>query len=274
MNEEVKVNESTEQVNEAEKKPAERMYTQKEYDEGIKKANGNVMRRVEKLTRELEQSKNSENVARLVAESIGFDGPADELFDVVAKHYGKDGKETLEKYQNGDLSKRETEVRLETLEFLNADDTTDEDIVAEFERISEKPKSKQTAADRIKMDLMAKRYYKIVSKGHIRNAESWYKKNVGDDFDTFVGNEEFSEFVKGLNIPFDEAVKKYCKIKGLKKAEEPKKEKLSSGSAKDFGGGFTPEYLTQEQVAKMSREEVRENYDLIKKSEKRWYKKG
>lgn len=266
--------EGNQQLNETAQDVPEKKYTQKEYEDGIKKANGKVMRKNAKLAEELEKSKTSENVAKLVAESIGYEGSIDGLFEVVAKHYGKDATEALEKYQNGDMSKREAQVRLETFEFLNNEETSEEDIVEEFESIFKKAKSEQTAADRVKMDILAKPYYKIVAKGHIRNAEKWYKENVGDDFDTFIGSEEVSDFVKGLEIPIDVAVKKYCKIKGIVKDSkaQPQKEKLSAGSAKGYGGG-EPEFLSREQVAKMSREEIRENYDLIKKSEKKWYKK-
>lgn len=275
MNEQnvVEVNENA-QVNEP--TASEKMFTQEDIDNAVKKSSAKYLRRIDKFKEELEGSRNSEKAIKYMAEKMGYEGSSDGLLKKLAEHYGDDVNKVLNDLNNGDLSKREADVKLEAYEFLNDEDTTDDDIVEEFERISEKPKSKQTKADLMKLDLMAKRYYQIVAKGNVKSAEKWYKDNVDDNFDEFIGNEEFRAFTKDLNIPLDKAVKKYCELKGLKKEGEKKesKPKISSGSAKDTSGDNALGYFTQEQVAKMSREEIKENYDAIVQSRKSWYMKG
>ena len=278
MNEEMNNAEAVEKQEQVEEKSvgekSEKTYTQEEYERGVAKTGAKYLRKIEKYKEELEKSRSSEKVKKYMAERIGFKGSDEEFMKVLAEHFDDNVNEVLNDFNNGDLSKREADIKLETYEFLNDDETTDEDIVEEFERISGKPKSKQTNADRMKLDLMSKRYYKIVSKGYVKTAEKWYKANVGGDFDKFIGKEDFREFVKDLNIPLNEAVKKYCTLKGMKKTDETKENapKVSSGSAKDTNGDNVLGYFTQEQVSKMSLEEIRKNYDAIVKSEKYWKK--
>ena len=271
MNEQnvVEVNENA-QVNEP--TASEKMFTQEDMDNAIKKNSGKYLRKIDRYKEELEESRKSEKVSKYVAEKMGYDGPSDDLFKKLAEHYGDDVNKVLNDLNNGDLSKREADIKLEAYEFLNDDETTDDDIIEEFERISGKPKSKQTKADLMKLDLMAKRYYQIVAKGNVKRAEKWYNEFVGDDFEKLIGNEKFRAFTKDLNIPLDKAVKKYCELKGLKKEGEKKesKPKISSGSAKDTSGGDTPEYFSPEAVDEMSREDIKKNMAQIQKSMKNW----
>lgn len=275
MNEQnvVEVNENA-QVNEP--TASEKMFTQEDIDNAVKKSSAKYLRKIDRYKEELEESRKSEKVSKYVAEKMGYNGPSDDLFKKLAEHYGDDVDKVLNDLNNGDLSKKEADIKLETYEFLNDEDTTDDDIVEEFERISGKPKSKQSKADLMKLDLMAKRYYQIVAKGNVKRAEKWYNEFVGDDFEKLIGNEKFRAFTKDLDIPLDKAVIKYCELKGLIKEGEKKesKPKISSGSAKDTSGDNGLGYFTQEQVAKMSREEIKENYDAIVQSRKSWYKKG
>ncbi len=256
---------------------AEKLYTQEEHqqelDDAVKKVTARYLKKFEKTEADAEEVRINKEIRKLVAEGMNFEGDGESLLKALGDHYGKNGQKILEDYKNGDVSKREAEIKLEVLEFLNDDDTSDEDIVEEYEALADKPKSKLTKTDRIKLDMLSKKYFKIVSRKAVNNAEAWYKKNVGDDFDEFVGNEDFREFITDLHIPLDDAVKKYCRLKGMQKEKKPEDKSYSPGSAKNYTKGNNPEFFTQEQVAKMSREEIRQNLDAIMKSEKQW-KKG
>lgn len=258
---------------------AEKLFTQeecqREIDRAVKKATAKYYKKLEKYEADAEDTKINKEIRKLVAEGMNFDGDGETLLKKLGDHYGKNGQQILDDYKNGDVSKREAEIKLEVLEFLNDEETSDEDIIAEYEEMSNKPKSKLTKTDRIRMEMMSKRYFKIISRKSVNSAEQWYKKNVGDDFDKLVGSEDFREFISDLHIPLDDAVKKYCKIKGVKKEDTKTEDKpYSPGSAKNWGGGNNPKFFTEEQVAKMSREEIRENFDAIIESEKHWRKKG
>lgn len=253
---------------------AEKLFTQEEFDSAVKKATAKYYKRLEKYEADAEDTRINKEIRKLVAEGMNFEGDGESLLKALGDHYGRNGQQILEDYKNGDVTKREAEIKLEVLEFLNDDSTTDEDIVEEYEELADKPKSKLTKTDRIKLDMLSKRYFKIVSRKAVNNAEAWYKKNVGDDFDKLVGDDEFRDFIKDMNCSLDVAVKKYCKLKGMKKEESPENKSYSPGSAKNYTKGNNPEFFTQEQVAKMSREEIAQNYDAIMKSQKNWYKKG
>lgn len=281
MNTETNLNETqgTENVeNKATENNTEKLYTQEEHqneiERAVKKATAKYLRKIEKHEANAEEVRINKEIRKLVAEGMDFDGDGEALLKALGDHYGKNGQKILDDYKNGDVSKREAEIKLEVLEFLNSDDTTDDDIVSEFESLRDKPKSKLTKADRLKMEVMSKRYFQIESRKAVRSAEQWYKNNGGEDFDAFIGSEDFRDFIDGLEIPINEAVKKYCKLKGIAKLDKKSEEKkYSPGSAKNWSQGNNPEFFTREQVEKMSREEIRKNYDAIIESEKHW-KKG
>ena len=259
-------------------------YTQDDLDKILKKNSARYLRKITGLEEKLSRSRTSEKIKSLIAEEMGISGDDDEaVLKAVCNFYGKDGAKILNDYKNGEVSKREADIKLQTLEFLENEDTTDEDIVLEYENIANKPKSKITRSEQIKLEMLSKRYFKVVSRNEARKSEEWYKSNVGDDFEKLVSNPDFTEFIKDLSIPLSSAVKKYCSLKGItksaaKKAEqeesakkdEPAK-KYSMGNVKDTGTAM-PEYFSREDVEKMSIDEVMKNYDAIKKSEKKWYK--
>ena len=254
----------------------DKKFTQDDVDKLLKKQSKRYLKKIDTLSNQVSESRMAEKIKKEIAEGLGFTGTDEELLMTIAEHYGKDGAKVLTDYRNGDITKREADVKLKTLEFLEDEDTTDNDVVTEYESIADKPKSKLTKNDILKMELLSKRYFKIVSKNEASKSEIWYKKNVGDDFEKLAGSADFRDFIKDLNIPLSSAVEKYCKLKGLCKDSSGKKnvtreKTISMGSVSDDGTG-TPEFFSKEDVDKMTTEQVLAHYDAVKKSERQWSK--
>lgn len=132
----------------------DKRFTQQDVDKLLKKQSIRYLKKIDTLNSQVSESRMAEKIKKEIAEGLGFSGTDEELLKTIAEHYGKDGNKVLTDYQNGDITRREADVRLKTLEFLEDEDTTDNDIVSEYESIAGKPKSKLTKSDNIKMELL------------------------------------------------------------------------------------------------------------------------
>ena len=156
-------------------------------------------------------------------------------------------------------------------QFLDA--ASDDEVIAEVEHLLEKRSSSPksfSVADNVRLTELNNAYAKIRYQRDVAVASKYCSDN-GLDFDTLVKDADFIEFVKDLNVPISTAVKKYARFtKSTPATEPPKAQPATTGSVKDSGGSVAKEFYSREEVAKMTREEIRKNLDVIHKSQSKW----
>ena len=147
-----------------------------------------------------------------------------------------------------------------------------EEIADEYERLSQKAPSKRTKADQAMLDELAPAYRQIAMRREYNQSKKWYEADTGKAFDDLMKDTDFNDFAGDLNVPLTAAVKKYVKLKGVQKEEQPaeKKNPPSSGSVKSAGESVAKDFYTREEVEAMTDAEKRENYETIKKSIPKW----
>ena len=154
---------------------------------------------------------------------------------------------------------------------------TDEEVIDEYETLfAKQKKSPQKFGDNdsIRMSEIRDRYLDIKFREDMKTAEKYCTENK-IDFKKLLSDDDFSEFVRDLNVPVSKAVKKYAKLKNLQGGDtgtgkNEKTQHVSTGSVKDSGPSTAKDFYSRDEVAKMSREEISKNMDVIHRSVKRW----
>lgn len=148
--------------------------------------------------------------------------------------------------------------------------------------LSEYPKlfkqQKKTAAQAAKTEADKSKQRQIMAQENLRE----FQEKYGDvNIAELLNDEDFLKFgKKALEIiPLTQVYEAYLPIKTEKeriKAEQQKvaalalNSKVAVGSVTSATSPVDSEYFTPEQVRKMSKEEIRKNYEKIRKSQEKW----
>ena len=258
---------------------AEPTYTQEQVDALIRRKTGKYLKRVNDLETELEArgapDVNEQRFMHFMKKLTGAGDSESDMVKHVKNFYGVTDEQAASylsdfKVAAGAPTDSEAMNILKAQRFVKRADA--EEIADEYERLSQKAPSKRTKADQAMLDKLAPAYRQIAMRREYNQSKKWYEAETGKAFDDLMKDTDFNDFARDLNVPLTAAVKKYVKLKGVQKEEQPveKKNPPSSGSVKSAGESVAKDFYTREEVEAMTDAEKRENYETIKKSIPKW----
>lgn len=250
--EEVNDKETEEEVNN-EKTEKKKYYSEEELREEVdKNVKGRLARERKAIERENAPLYEIENTLKTV---LGVN-KREELVDSLNNYYKEQGLD-IPKYASLNNKDAERLGKLDAQEMIE---------VLELKEIEERLKELASLKEKDKMNYREEVEFLELGKYLSNELKIRELKEKGID-QKIIGSKEFREFSKKFNkdTPITEVYDLYSKI-NIKKVNKP----ASTGSTKSNITTTDKDFYSKEEVANMSKNDVKKNYDKIRKSMEKW----
>ena len=228
-------------------KEVEKTFTQADMDKVVAKEKAKLKARYsdyDEIKGSFEGLKNENMTLKelsSVLSSANIGGTPAEQVDYLRSAYG------LTKAQAVEVVKDDSEAEAYVMADRFAKRASDDDVMAEVERILEIAPNKRKTADTLKLEVLENRYGSIKFKGELAEAETWHKANGDGELKDLINSDDFKDFSEGSTLPLKDLVRKFIKYSGKAK-EKP----FNPGSVKDKGGSTEKEYYSSADVDKLT----------------------
>lgn len=142
--------------------------------------------------------------------------------------------------------------------------SSDEEIIAEAERILSIPENERSEEDIKLLGEISDKYGHALFNKDLNEVRGWAEENYDGDINGLIADEKFREYAHKSGGTLTDAVKAYVEqVKTQDAAKTP-------GSAKDNSAAAAKQYYSREEVSRMTPAQIKRHMAVIEKSMTRW----